>query len=68
MPGYNNRHDVRLLAILHAEESSYLTTFNTPYGKFRFTRMPFGLHVAGDAFQYKLDVVYSNLKGVTGIA
>ena len=33
------------------EESSYLTTFNTPYGRFRFTRMTFGLNVAGDAFQ-----------------
>ena len=25
------------------EESSYLTTFNTPFGRFRFLRMPFGL-------------------------
>ena len=30
--------------------------------------MPFGLNVAGDAFQPKLDQVYSNLIGVTGIA
>ena len=30
--------------------------------------MPFGLNVAGDAFQQTLDQVYSNLKGVTGIA
>ena len=30
--------------------SSLLTMFNTPYGRFCFTRMPFGLNVAGDAF------------------
>ena len=30
--------------------------------------MPFGLNVAGDAFQQKLDQVYSNLNGVTRIA
>ena len=50
------------------EESSYLTTFNTSYGRFRFIRMPFGLNVAGDALQCKRDAVYSNLKGVAGIA
>ena len=31
--------------------SSLLTTFNTPYGRFCFTTMPFGLNVAGHAFQ-----------------
>ena len=33
------------------EDSSYLTTFNTEFGCFRFTRMPFGVNVAGDVFQ-----------------
>lgn len=28
------------------EESSYLTTFNTPYGRYRWQRMPFGLSTA----------------------
>ena len=32
------------------EESSYLTTFGTEYGRFRFTIMPFGITVAGDVF------------------
>ena len=48
--------------------SSLLTTFNTPYGRFCFTTMPFGLNVAEDAFQQKLDEVFSGLEGVTGIA
>ena len=30
--------------------------------------MPFGLSLAGDVFQQKLDEVFSNLQGVTGIA
>ena len=36
------------------EDSSYLTTFNTEFGQFRFTRMLFGVNVAGDLFQQKL--------------
>jgi len=28
------------------EESSFLTTFNTPFGRYRFTRIPFRIHFA----------------------
>ena len=49
------------------EESSILTTFNTPWGKYRFTRLPFGLNVSGDVFQERLDAVLSTLPGVTNI-
>jgi len=31
--------------------SSYLTTFNTPFGMFRWRRMPFGIPSAPDGFQ-----------------
>ena len=31
--------------------SSYLTTFNTEIGRYKFTVMPFGITVAGDVFQ-----------------
>ena len=31
--------------------SSYLTTFNTPFGRFRWRRMPFGIRSAPDDFQ-----------------
>ena len=37
------------------EASSYLTTFNTEFEWFRYTVMPFGVTVAGDVFQCKLD-------------
>lgn len=50
------------------EASSYLTTFNTPFGRFRFTRLPFGLVVSQDVFQRHLDSALDGLKGVTGIA
>ena len=32
------------------EASSFLTTFNTEIGRFRYTIMPFGATVAGDDF------------------
>ena len=50
------------------DASSYLTTFNTPFGSFRFTRLPFGLVVSQDVFQKYLDSALNVLKGVTGIA
>ena len=36
------------------EASSYLTTFNTEIGRYRFAVMSFGITVAGDVFQQKL--------------
>ena len=50
------------------EESSYLTTFNTPFGHFRFTCLPFGLTVSGDVFQHKLDAIYGDLPLTIGRA
>ena len=57
----------RYWQVILDKESSLLTTFNRPYGRFCFTRMPLGLNVLGDAFQWKLDEVFSGLQGVTGI-
>ena len=50
------------------EESSYLTTFNTPNGRYRFLRMPFGLRMSQDVFQFKIDETYRNCPGAAGIA
>ena len=40
--------------VLLDEESSLLTTFSTPYGKYRWVRMPFGCNVSSEIFQKKL--------------
>jgi len=37
------------------EESSLLATFATPYGRFRWLRLPFGLSVSSEIFQRKVD-------------
>ena len=47
--------------------SSLLTTFNTPWGKYRWLRMPFGLKVSGDVFQERLDKVLRLVPGVLEI-
>ena len=36
------------------DESSHLCTFNTPYGRYRFKRMPFGISSAPEVFQKKM--------------
>ena len=46
------------------QESSLLCTFNTPFGRYRFKRLPFGIVVS----QRKLDDVYKNIPNVTGVA
>ena len=42
--------------------------FNTPWGKFRWLRLPFGLKITSDVFQERLDRVLRLLKGVHCIA
>ena len=46
------------------KESSMLTTFQTPFGRFRFLRLPFGLNVSAEIFQKKL---LENLEGLNGV-
>ena len=48
--------------------SSFLTTFNTELGRFRYTVMPFGATVAGGVFQHKLGHCFENMKQVIVIA
>ena len=50
------------------EESSYLTTLNSAFGRFRFTRLPFELCVNQDVFQQKMDFILEDCPGVAGIA
>ena len=49
-------------------ESSYLTTFNSPFGRYRFLRMPFGLKMSQDVFQAKIDQTFEGCEGTIGIA
>ena len=50
------------------EESSYLTTFNTVFGRYRYKRMCFGLKDAQDVFQRQIDATFGDIEGVIGIA
>ena len=49
-------------------ESSTLTTFNTPFGRFKWKRMPFGISPAGEIFQQRLDQAIDGLDGVRTVA
>ena len=49
-------------------ESSMLTTFATPYGRYRWLRLPFGLRVSSEIFQKHLHQALEGLPGVNCIA
>ena len=44
--------------------SSLLTTFITPFGRFRFNRLPFGITSAPEHFQRRMSTIMSGLSGV----
>ena len=48
--------------------SSFLTTFNTDLGRFRYTVMPFGVTAAGDVFQHMLDQCFGHIKQILVLA
>ena len=50
------------------EESSYLTTFATPFGRYRWLRLPMGISPAPEVFQRKLMQALEGLPGVYIIA
>ena len=50
------------------DEFSTLTTFNTPYGRFRWLRMPFGICAAPEEFPKRMNNTFENLKGTAVIA
>ena len=49
------------------EDSQLLTTFLTPFCRFCWRKLPFGLNVSQDIFQAKMDQIVEGLNGVTGI-
>ena len=50
------------------EASSNLTTFLTPFGRYKYLRLPFGLCVSSEIFQKKLQAALEGLEGTLCIA
>ena len=50
------------------EESSYLTTFGSCFGRYRWLRCPFGISVAPEEFQRRQHEIVEDLPGVEVIA
>ena len=50
------------------EDSSMPTTFSTPFGRYRWTRLPFGLCVSMEIYQKRLVQTLEGLVGVACIA
>ena len=50
------------------EDSSALTTFSTPFGRYRWTRLPFGRSVSSEIFQKRLLQALEGLEGIACIA
>ena len=49
------------------EESSLFTTCNTPFGRYRFTRRPFGIHSAQEVFKKTMDMAFEGINGCKSI-
>lgn len=45
-----------------------MTTFNTPFGRYRFLRLPFGLKSAQDVFQKRIDETFHGIAGIEIVA
>ena len=55
-------------SIVLDEESSFLTTFNSPFGRYCFLHLPFSLIYSQDIFQKKMDQFLKECPGCIGIA
>ena len=54
-------------SIVLSHKASLLTTFQTPFGRYRFLRLPYGLRMAQDEFIKKMDQCLKDLPGVKTI-
>ena len=50
------------------DESSYLTTFNTNRGRYRYKHLSYGFNCSQDIFQKKMDQAFERCKGEIPIA
>ena len=46
------------------EASSKSCTFNTAYGRYRFTRLPFGIKSAPEVFQHRMSELFEGVKAI----
>ncbi|CAI5671480.1 unnamed protein product [Oreochromis niloticus] len=46
------------------EASSKLCTFNSPFGRYRFRRLPFGIASAPEVYHKAIHMIYEHLEGV----
>ena len=46
------------------DESSYYVVFISPFGRFRFKVMPYGINSATEIFQYCFEQIFGDLEGV----
>ena len=46
------------------EASSKLCTFNTPFERYRFTRLPFGIKLAPEVFRNLMSELFTDVEGV----
>ena len=53
--------------IVLSHNASLLTTFQTPFGRYRFLRLPYGLKMAQDEFISKMEQCLEGLPGVKTI-
>ena len=45
-----------------------LTCMSIDIGRYQWTQLPMGMNVTSDVFQKKLDEIFQNVQGITGIA
>ena len=50
------------------DQSSKLTAFGTPFGKYRWKRLPFGVSTAPEIFQERLNAAIKGIRGVYTVA
>ena len=50
------------------KETSKLMTFGTPFGRYRYLRMPIGSSLSSDMYQYKVDGHLENIQNCVTIA
>lgn len=46
------------------EDSSKLCTFQTPFGRYKFKRLPFGLNCSAEIFHRKMSQLFETIEGV----